>query len=409
MGSRCSQAFSRVSYQIPQNHHQVHKQTAARHAKDAAAVLQEHDAERNPRAARAPLHNQQPQHNRDRERTERMGYTREGEADRRTEESIASRCPLTSSPPIKPPPDSRPNSRRNARTQGRNRASTGRSSAGSKTPPEKSERKTQRTSRTRDEQHTTPTITTQTHMDGSIRAEQARARGGARGFWKGKGRRLGLKPQWLPTSEELGAGGGSNPVPHPASVRPCQKGVCLKKRRQRKEEEIGGGTRTISPPPFAQLGRQKNPTRKAREENAAHHKNTRRIAHHHQQQHRRTWMIRSEQSKQERWSKGILERMGKAEKGRGDWGRNEDDLTFTVRSAAAEEPRSESGCSVLCMQQISPSTFACRQAPHLHRPTLIRRSPKTRPGAPLPQRVPRFARRPTARGSPRVRIRCRCN
>jgi hypothetical protein len=320
-----------------------------------------------------------------------------------------SRCPLTSSPPIKPPPDSRPNSRRNARTQGRNRASTGRSSAGSKTPPEKSERKTQRTSRTRDEQHTTPTITTQTHMDGSIRAEQARARGGARGFWKGKGRRLGLKPQWLPTSEELGAGGGSNPVPHPDSVSPCQKGVCLKKRRQRKEEEIGGGTRTISPPPFAQLGRQKNPTRKAREENAAHHKNTRRIAHHHQQQHRRTWMIRSEQSKQERWSKGILERMGKAEKGRGDWGRNEDDLTFTVRSAAAEEPRSESGCSVLCMQQISPSTFACRQAPHLHRPTLIRRSPKTRPGAPLPQRVPRFARRPTARGSPRVQIRCRCN
>jgi hypothetical protein len=41
--------------------------------------------------------------------------------------------------------------------------------------------------------------------------------------------RLGLKPQWLLTPGELGTGGGSNPRPAPASVRPHQKGVCLKK------------------------------------------------------------------------------------------------------------------------------------------------------------------------------------
>jgi hypothetical protein len=133
------------------------------------------------------------------------------EEQRKAEITIVSRCSLTPSPPIKPPPDStRPNSRRNARTQGRNRASTGRSSAGSKTPPEKRERKTQRTSRTRDEQHQHPTTNNNTDAHGWFDQSRASKSGGAWGFWKGWGRR-------------------------------------------RKEEEIGGGTRSISPSPFALL------------------------------------------------------------------------------------------------------------------------------------------------------------
>jgi hypothetical protein len=40
---------------------------------------------------------------------------------------------------------------------------------------------------------------------------------------------LGLKPQWLPTPGELGPAGARILVPNPASVRPSEKDVYLKK------------------------------------------------------------------------------------------------------------------------------------------------------------------------------------
>jgi hypothetical protein len=193
MGSRCSQAFSRVSYQIPQNHHQVHKQTAARHAKDAAAVLQEHDAERNPRAARAPLHNQQPQHNRDRERTERIGCTREGEADRRTEESIVFSVPanlVSSDKTTARFQTKQPKKRAHARAQ----PCEHRTQLGRKQNPTRKEREENAAhlKNTRRTAHHTNNNNTDAHgwFDQSRASKSARW---SKGVLEGKGKKAGLK------------------------------------------------------------------------------------------------------------------------------------------------------------------------------------------------------------------------
>jgi hypothetical protein len=231
MGSRCSQAFSRVSYQIPQNHHQVHKQTAARHAKDAAAVLQEHDAERNPRAARAPLHNQQPQHNRDRERTERIGCTREGEADRRTEESIVFSVPanlVSSDKTTARFQTKQPKKRAHARAQ----SCEHRTQLGRKQNPTRKEREENAAhlKNTRRTAHHTNNNNTDAHgwFDQSRASKSARW---SKGVLEGKGKKAGLK---APVATNVRRARGRRGLePRPA---PCLSEAVPKRRLSKKKE-----------------------------------------------------------------------------------------------------------------------------------------------------------------------------